>query len=481
MVQKLKINMILIELVFLTIVVGGSAVVYSVFAPWYYSRQKAKVIQSAYAEVKMMDMKNLGEEDLNTFKSYEADNLSFTLCDENYQPVYTTSKRVKEQIYKNIVVNKGSFSKSPKVITDNMRGPESLRLLGRFRQDSVRYYICIKEKMTKIFNSFLYTEHFLVFVVVLALLVGSVVMYWQSRRISKPIEQLAKASERIAARDFSARVKEYHTCQEINSLACNFNTMASQLQYYVEKLEHGANALEQDNALLQEENLRRENLDKMRKEFVANASHELKTPLAVIASHVEMLQLLSDQVDREYYFQSIREEVDKMSDMVGDLLNISSLEHEMESMEKEALDLAETVRYMMLRYNALFEQKKLKVKADIDSECMVMGNRQYLEQVLNNYMMNAFDHTGDGGRLEVSLKKLSGEVKFSVYNEGSHIPPENLDKIWESYYQGRKNDNHAGLGLYIVKTIIENLGGKYGAVNERRGVAFWFTLVSVRG
>ena len=147
-----------------------------------------------------------------------------------------------------------------------------------------------------------------------------VFMYMQSRRIAKPIEDIARVSQKIAERDFSVRAKEYNNYQEINSLAHNFNTMTDQLQYYIQELEDRKDSLEQFN--------------KMRNDFTANVSHELKTPLAVISSQIELLQTMGDKIDREYYFQSIREEVQKMSDMVGDLLNISSLEHKLEKVEK---------------------------------------------------------------------------------------------------------------------------------------------------
>ena len=469
------------ELVFLLIVVGGSALVYRAFAPWYYGRQKAVMIEEAFNEVKRMDMTNLEDTDYAVFESYEADNLVFTICDEQFSPVYTTRKKNQElQVHKNIKVNVGSFSKKPKVVIKNVRGPESIRLLGKYLQEGKKYYICIKENMTNVYSSFFYTEKFLVVVVMLALAIGSLVMYWQSRRIAKPIERIAQVSKRMADRDFSVRVEEYNTYQEINILAKNFNLMADQLQYYIKKLESGKDILEQDNGELQAQNLEWERLDQMRKEFVANVSHELKTPLAVISSQMEMLQAMGDKIDREYYFQSIQEEVQKMTDMVGNLLNISALEHQLATMEKTELNLSETVEYLMLKYDALFAQKKLKVKTNIAPDCMVLADREYMEQALNNYIMNAFHHTGNGRRVEVALVREGENIKVSVYNEGENIPENQMKKIWESYYQGEKLQAHIGFGLYIVKTIISRHGGQYGALNKKHGVMFWFSIPELK-
>ena len=466
MKKKLKVNMILMEFVFLLIVVGGSVLIYSVFAPWYYRNQKSKVIQKAFSQIKMMDMTNLEEEDLQIFSDYESKNLSFTIADENLNPIYTTVKKgVPAQVHRNIVVNKGSFSRKPEVVYWNNIDTESLKLFGKFNQDKVKYYVYIRENVQKVYSVFFYTEKFLLFVVGLTLLLGCVVMYWQSRRIAKPIENIAKVSKKIAKRDFTVRVKEYNTYQEVNSLAHNFNAMADQLQYYIQKLEKNNNSLEQ--------------LDKMRNEFTANISHELKTPLAVISSQLEILQTMGDRVDREYYFQSIREEVQKMSDMVSDLLNISSLEHKLESVVKSRLDLSEVMEYMALKYDALFQQKKLKVKVDIEKDCNVLADRDYMEQAANNYIMNAFGHTGTGRCMEISLKKEDDWIVFRVYNEGEPIAADEKDKIWDSYYQGEKLRDHVGLGLYIVKTIVGMHGGECGVNNRGHGVEFWFSLPAV--
>lgn len=481
MKKKLKVSMILMELVFLVIVVGGSALAYRAFAPWYYSWQKAQMIEEAFDETKRMDMSNLTDSDQAVFESYEADNLVFTICDELFRPVYTTKKNDPEkQIQRNIKVNVGSFARKPKVVTRDARGPESIRLLGRFNQSGTKYYVCIKENMTKIYSSFSYTEDFLLFVVVIALLIGSLVMYWQSRRIAKPIEQIAKISKQIAERDFSVRAEVYKNYEEVNTLALNFNRMADQLQYYIQKLEDSKDTLEQDNDELQAQNEQWERLDQMRKEFVANVSHELKTPLAVISSQMEMLQAMGDKIDREYYFQSIQEEVQKMTDMVGNLLNISALEHKLDNLEKTELNLSEVAEYLLLRYDALFAQKNLKIEKDIEQDCMVLADREYMEQALNNYLMNAFHHTGNGRYIKIALKREEDSIKASVYNEGAQISENEIQKIWESYYQGEKGENRIGFGLYIVRTIINRHGGQYGVVNEKNGVTFWFSVPELK-
>lgn len=466
--HKLKVSMLLMELVFLLIVVGGSAFFYNTFAPAYYRHQKSKVIEKAYEEVRRMDLTDIEEENLETLKSYEAENLTFTIADQNMNPVYTTNSNLQiqnkdqRQVHRNIVINRGLFSKDPKVKYWRKDGREILTILGKFSQDKVKYFVCIKENVQKVYGALVYTEKFLLFVVVFSLLTGCAVMYWQSRRIAKPIEELSGVSQKLAERDFSVRAKDYGTYEEISSLAHNFNTMADEMQYYVQKLESSKDTLERFN--------------KMRNDFTANVTHELKTPLAVISSQIELLQEMGDKIDKDYYFSSIREEVQKMSDMVGNLLSISSVEHELETVEKSPLNLSETIKYMILKYDALMHKKKLKVEVDIEDNCMILANQEYMEQAAGNYIMNAFSHCGEGRHLKISLKKQKDKAVFCVYNDSKTMSEEEKRKIWDKYYQGGETQGHSGLGLHIVKTVITMHGGTYGVDNRGNGVCFWFSL-----
>lgn len=141
------------------------------------------------------------------------------------------------------------------------------------------------------------------------------------------------------------------------------------------------------------------------REFVANISHELKTPLAVVSSQVEMLEIAGDKIDRSYYYSSIHEELDKMSRMVGELLDFSMLDNQMSSMEMSRVNVSEMIEYLLLRYDAMFRKNEIKVEQEIEKNCFAYGNRMYLERAVNNYLMNAFQHTEQGKRIRITLKK----------------------------------------------------------------------------
>jgi signal transduction histidine kinase len=225
-------------------------------------------------------------------------------------------------------------------------------------------------------------------------------------------------------------------------------------------------------------------LAQAQREFVANVSHELKTPLAVISGQVELLQSMGDEIDRDYYFSSIREEITKMSDMVGNLLKLTSMEHHMEEMELAHVNLSDMMEYMILKYAALFQQNAIRLHTEIEKDCIILGNQMYLEQAVNNYIMNAFQHTAQGQTIRICLKKEGNQAVICVYNEGQQIKEEDMEHIWQDFYkrsEGKKYGGNlklenAGLGLFLVKKIVDNHHGSCGVENREHGVEFWIRV-----
>ena len=221
------------------------------------------------------------------------------------------------------------------------------------------------------------------------------------------------------------------------------------------------------------------------REFIANISHELKTPLAVVSSQLEMLEIAGDKIDRSYYYSSIHEELDKMSKMVGELLDFSMLDNQMSAMEMSRVNVTDLIEYLLLRYDAIFRKNEIKVESEIDQNCFIYGNRMYLERAVNNYLMNAFQHTKQGKCIRVTLKKDKKQVRLEIYNDGEQIREDQMEHIWDSFYttsQKKKpvtSENevrNVGLGLYVVRKIVTKHKGTCGADNEEKGVLFWMQL-----
>ena len=221
------------------------------------------------------------------------------------------------------------------------------------------------------------------------------------------------------------------------------------------------------------------------REFVANISHELKTPLAVVSSQVEMLEIAGDKIDRTYYYSSIHEELDKMSRMVGELLDFSMLDNQMSAMEMSRVNVSEMVEYLLLRYDAVFRKNEIKIEQNVEKKCLVYGNRMYLERAANNYLMNAFQHTEQGKCIRVTLKKVKKRIRLEVYNDGELIKEDQIEHIWDSFYTtsqkktpvtSENNVRNVGLGLFVVRKIVTKHKGTCGVSIQENGVLFWIQI-----
>ena len=416
---------------------AGIVLAYVFFAYPFYMWMKLQIMKDAYQMIVQMDLSAMDEEDEEILQGYLDERMEIIITDEDFQPVYLSRRRDNEEnIEKYIEASIDFYQTEPTVHIRRNSGLGIIRLRGLVEQEE-KYYVCIRKELRGVGEAIQYSAWYYALVLA-AGLAGWHALLWR---------RLKKAKAKGAAESLELQRKQ-----------------AS-----------GGDAAEHTGGTP-------EQLYQAQKEFVANISHELKTPLAVISGQVEMLQSMGDGIDRAYYFESIREEIKKMSDMVGDLLDITIIDHNMEHMEMSEVDFSDLMEYMILKYDALFQKNKIKLGAEIARNCKVRANRMYLEQVVNNYMMNAFQHTAQGNKIQIRLEKEDGSVRLGVYNEGSAIEDGDEELIWESFYisdtQERQQQKikNAGLGLYMVKKIVELHQGMCGAENREGGVEFWMRL-----
>ncbi len=444
---------------------------YKIFFPFYYDWVKDKQIREAYMDIQDLDLANLLEDDYSAFAEYEEANLSFTIADENLNPVYTTRDNQRYLVYKNIEMKKELFSRTPDVIERDSKLKETTKLRGIITQNQVDYYIVIKDTLQKV-GAAKTSENFTVLAAVLTFLLGSLLIWKFANDFSKPMERLAAAADKIAAGDFEMRAAKEEKYEETCRLSESINSMAGRLAQSKEQIE-------ESRRQQLRQNMQQERAEKMRKDFMAKISHEIKTPLAVISSQSEMLENVEGE-RRQYYLASIQEEVEKISGMVSNLLDVSYMEHHMEGMLQKTLDMKEVMEYILLKYDGLVKKKHLHMETFLEEGCLVYGDREYIEQAVNNYMMNAIEYMEMGGNLRVTLKKQKKDIRVGVYNSGRQILPEDMERIWSGFYTTKQKDSnafsHVGLGLYIVQNVVTMQNGKCGAQNMPDGVEFWFTL-----
>ena len=475
MKKKLSADVFFIQCLSFVIIIGISILLYTIFMPIYYEWMKDKQIIQAYHDIEELDLSDLEERDYALFANYESENLSFYIADENMTPVYATVANESEEqvIHRNIARKLELFSREPEIIRNSGKLLETARYRGIMTQDNIDYYIVIKD-IAAGRRSITMAEKFFMVLFLVLMFPGSILMALLWKHRLEPFDDLVRTAQQAADGNFSAKAQEEGRYQEANQLAVCVNKMSSQLQ-------EQSFQMEENKMYLMHHNVLQDQRQKRQKEFIANVSHELKTPLAVIASQAEMLIYAKE--DQEYYVSSIQEEVAKMADMVSRLLNNSVMEHQMEKKIKKTFNMKEVMDYIIVKYEAMVKKKRMHMETFLSEDCNVEGDREYIEQIVNNYMTNALEHTKIGGNIRLTLKKQGESVRVGVYNEGRQIPEEDMDHIWSGFYRNRKEPKyeengfpHAGLGLYIVQSVVTMHGGNYGVENLSSGVEFWFTL-----
>ncbi len=469
MKKRINIKFFLMQWLFLVIMTVLGAICYEILFPFYYEYLKNEQVQDAYLDIEELDLAVL--DDYSVFNGYEEKGLTFTIADEDMNPVYTTRGDSEYIVYRNIEMKRSTFSKDVQVITRNSSQKEITKLRAILTQGGIDYYIVIKDDIYGNTRGKL-SEQFLIAIFTIIFGIGSLGMMFFSRRLIHPIVQLISVTEKVAERDFSWKAEVNSEYAEINELARNINLIS-------ERFQHSIGQVDESRDCQLRQNVRQERMAKRQKDFIANVSHELKTPLAVISSQVEMMAYIGEE-ERKAYLASIQEEVEKMSGLVSGLLNTTVMEHHMENVLLKTLNMKEIMEYIMLKYDGLAKKKRLHMEAFLGDDYIIYGDREYMEQAVNNYMMNAMEHVQIGGSIRVTLRKEQKMVRIGVYNSGRQIPEKELQRIWTGFYSKNQKESaegsHAGLGLYIVQSVVAMHNGKYGVENLSAGVEFWFTI-----
>ena len=307
---------------------------------------------------------------------------------------------------------------------------------------------------------------------IIAILLIIVLSFIYSRFITKPLRCINKVATKMSDLDFSEKCL-VKSDDELGNLG---NTM----NFLGENLNQALTSLKRVNIELQKDIDRERKIENMRKEFIADVSHELKTPITLIKGYAEGIKdgiFIDDEMENS--LEVILQEADKMGNLVKDMLELSSLESGKITLNKEVFQADELIGRVIKKLSHSIYTKEIKLETELYSYKSI-GDVFKLEQVITNFLTNAIRHTSMGGTIKVKMVSLSKGVKVSFENSGSHIDGEELNKIWDKFYKVDKSRNRkeggTGLGLSIVKNIIELHGGDYGVENTEIGVKFYFTL-----
>ena len=306
------------------------------------------------------------------------------------------------------------------------------------------------------------------------ILVSVLLAWYFSKRITEPIMELATLSQKMADLDFDAKYTSGGS-NEIGVLGENFNRMS-------ERLEKTISNLKEANYKLQKDIEQKEKRENMRSEFLGNVSHELKTPIALIQGYAEGLKegVNDDPESREFYCEVIMDEAGKMNRMVKNLLALNQLEFGEDDVQFERFDITSLISGVLQSLDILIEQKEAQVIFRHKNPVYVWADEFKVEQVVRNYVNNALNHVDGEKVIEIKITQENDMAKITVFNTGTPIPEEDLPHIWEKFYKVDKARTREyggnGIGLSIVKAIMDSFGKGYGAINHTNGVEFWFEL-----
>ena len=441
-----------------------------------YEIMEDAVKQSAHSYETMV-------EELN--ESIEVGNLSFIIISSDYQNVLTTSERdtatLSQQLRGYILgmnqtksqLLKASDSYEIRRAVDRLDENEYIEMWG-FLSDKSAFII--RSPLESIMESVSLSNRFFLFVMGFVFVVGSVLTWYLSKRIANPIMELATLSKKMANLDFNAKYMSGGE-NEIGILGQNFNTMS-------EKLESTISELKAANYELRKDIRKKEEIETMRTEFIGNVSHELKTPIALIQGYAEGLKegISDDPESRAFYCDVIIDEATKMNHMVKNLLTLNQLELGDEEVVFERFDIIEMIEGVIQSSDILVQQKHANVRLLAEKPIYVWSDEWKVEQVFRNYFSNALNHLDGENIIEIYVEKNDeqGTVRVSVFNTGKQIPEEDIDQIWTKFYKVDKARTREyggnGIGLSIVKAIMESFHREYGVKNYDNGVQFWFEL-----
>ena len=318
------------------------------------------------------------------------------------------------------------------------------------------------------------SNRFLIGLGSMLMLVGAALVWYLSRRMTTPIQELTALSEKMADLDFDVSYTSGGS-NEIGRLGENFNRMSNRLESTISELKRANNRLKKDIE-------QKEKLEEMRNDFLGNVSHELKTPIALIQGYAEGLKegVSDDPESRAFYCDVIMDEASKMNQMVKNLLTLNQLEFGDEDIVFERFNLTELIRGVLQSMEILAQQSEAEVIFRQEEPICVWADEFKTEQVVRNYISNAFHHVSGDKIVEVKMQVEDDKVKVSVFNTGTPIPEENLKHLWDKFYKVDKAHTREyggnGIGLSIVKAIMESFHQRYGVKNYGNGVEFWFEL-----
>ena len=344
------------------------------------------------------------------------------------------------------------------------------------------YKIYIRMPMASIEESVKISNKFLYYIAIFVIVFGGIVLSIVSRRFSEPIEELDDIAKKMANLDFSQKYNISQANDEIDNLGRSINKLS-------DKLESTIKQLKSTNLELEKDVEEKSQIDEMRKSFISDVSHELKTPIALIQGYSEGLieNVNSDEESRKFYAEVILDEATKMDKLVKQLLELMKLEYGKKNFNNSNFNIIELEKEIIRKSEVMIQKENIKVEMPEKAEIEVYADEFYTDQVITNYITNAIKYCNEINnvkKIKISNEIIGDKVRITIFNTSKGLSEEDLVHIWNRFYkidESRNRDNGGtGIGLSLVKAIMNNYGNEYGAKNVEGGIEFYFDLDTIK-
>ncbi|MCI8465342.1 MAG: HAMP domain-containing protein [Lachnospiraceae bacterium] len=478
---RFKYTMILAGVV--ALVIGASWIAINLCLEPYYMQRKQRTLIQANDELEQRLLRDgavTGETKLYLRRIKENYNIEIFLWDSSRSVIYSSTEgdvlnsRGKDLLdyivgeHESLELIAETENYEINKIYDKASGADYMELFSSFvggRFSIMRVPLQSIQETVRMVNQF----HLYVAFAVAG--VGILAVWFLTKNMTDPILHLSSLAGRMANLDFTARY-EGNDNREIEMLGQSMNYMSAQLEQTILELKTANLELKRDIE-------QKTKIDEMRREFLSNISHELKTPIALVQGYAEGLKegVSEDPETMEWYCDVIIDEASKMNLMVKKLLTLNQIEAGREPLSMEHFDLLPVIQGVLNSYRLLLEQKEAKLVLKSPESLYIWADEYMVEEVIRNYMGNALNHLEGEKKVSLFVEKREEKAYIQVRNTGMPIPEADLERIWDKFYKVDKARTReyggSGIGLSIVKAVMELHNCAYGVKNEEDGVSFF--------
>lgn len=487
-------KLFIITVLIFTIFIGGTLTFQSLFFNKFYINKKEKIIQDEAEKFVPLYNKTKNENEVTALirKFEDSNNSKIVIMDNEGKINFITKldnkmydeERIKiiqdiiiDWIRNSDLLNEiNKYNKSITLITERkINGTRNIvtAVPNNKRQEIIFVLTSLQpvDEASSVIREFYI--YFYIGAIVLILILALI----YTNTISKPLVKLNESAKKMALMNFSEKCS-VKSKDEIGNLADTLNFLSC-------NLDKALTSLKEANIKLEKDIEKEREIERLRKEFIASVSHELKTPINLIEGYAEGLKdNVFESNEKDYYIDVIIDESNKMANLVKDMLNLSHLESGVLKLNKEEFFMDEFITYSLKRFCKIIKDKNITIDFNMLPKVKVYADWDKMEQVIDNFTTNAIKNTDRGGYIKFSIEnKDNNKIIISVENSGKSVPEEELNNLWNSFYKLDKSRNRelggTGIGLSIVKNILMLHNFEYGVKNTDIGVKFYFTMDKV--